>query len=55
MLRREGNVLGRQRHTLPPVGLDPGYSDTYLPTNVEYLRYDGAQSAWRPLCTVPEP
>jgi hypothetical protein len=54
MLRRDGNVLSRQRHTLPPVGLDPGYSDTYLPTKVEYLRYDGAQSAWRPLCAIPE-
>jgi hypothetical protein len=54
MLRRDGHVLGRQRHTLPPVGLDPGYSDSYLPTNVEYLRYEGAHSAWRPLCAIPE-
>jgi hypothetical protein len=54
MLRRDGNLLGRQRHTLPPVGPDPGYSDTYLPTKVEYLHYDGAQSAWRPLCAIPE-
>ncbi|MGA2830316.1 MAG: hypothetical protein ABSF03_29885, partial [Streptosporangiaceae bacterium] len=54
MLRRDGDLLSRQRHTLSPVGLDPGYSDTYLPTKVEYLHYDGAQSAWRPLCAIPE-
>lgn len=55
MLRRDGKVLSRQRHALPLVGLDPGYSDTYLPTNIEYLHYDGAQSAWRSLCAIPEP
>jgi hypothetical protein len=54
MLRRDGTLLNRQRHTLPPVGPDPGYSDTYLPTKVEFLHYDGVRSAWRPLCAVPE-
>jgi hypothetical protein len=54
MLRRDGIMLSRQRHALPAVGLDPEYSDTYLPTEVQYLRYDGAQSQWRSLCVIPE-
>ena len=53
MLRRGGALLDRQRHELPLVGLDPDYSDTYLPTSIEYLRYDGPRSAWQPLCAVP--
>lgn len=53
MLRRGGKIVGRQRRTLEPVGLDPHYSDTYLPTSVEYLRYDGTQSMWEPLCSIP--
>jgi hypothetical protein len=54
MVRRDGKVLQRRRHELQPVGLDPDYSDTYLPTNVEYLRYEGVGSAWAPLCSIPE-
>jgi len=52
MLRRGGALLDRQRHELPLVGLDPDYSDTYLPSGIEYLRYDGPRSAWQPLCAI---
>lgn len=54
MIRRDGKVLERQRHELLPVGLDPHYSDTYLPTKIEYLRYEGIDSSWEPLCDIPE-
>lgn len=54
MVRRDGMLLGRGRHELAPVGLDPHYSDTYLPAGIEYLRYDGLRSAWQPLCAIPE-
>jgi hypothetical protein len=54
MVQRGGKILGRQRYELQPVGLDPQYSDTYVPTNVEYLRYEGVESAWEPLCSIPE-
>lgn len=53
MIRRSGQLLERQRHELQPVGLDPHYSDTYLPTKVEYLHYQGIDSAWEPLCEIP--
>ena len=55
MTRRDGAITGRQRHDLPLLGLDPAYSDTYLPTKVEYLRYTGTESAWAPLCEIPKP
>lgn len=54
MVSRGGKILQRQRQELQPVGLDPQYSDTYLPTNVEYLHYEGVESAWVPLCSIPE-
>jgi len=54
MVRRDGKILQRQRHELQPVGLDPYYSDTYLPTKIEYLRYEGIDSTWEPLCDIPE-
>ncbi len=54
IVRRDGQILDRGRHELAPVGLDPGYSDTYLPTGIEYLEYDGLRSAWQPLCAIPE-
>ena len=53
MLRRGEKITERERRTLQPVGLDPFYSDTYLPTDVEYLRYDGAVSKWERLCSIP--
>jgi hypothetical protein len=54
MIRRDGKILERRRHELLPVGLDPHYSDTYLPTKIEYLRYEGIDSSWEPLCDIPE-
>jgi hypothetical protein len=39
----------RSRITLEPEGLDPHYSDTYLPVSVEYLSYDGDIPQWRKL------
>lgn len=53
MIMRGGKLLERQRHELQPVGLDPDYSDTYLPTKIEYLHYRGSGSAWEPLCGIP--
>lgn len=53
-IRREGLIVGRARQRLNPVGLDPLYSDTYMPTEVQYLRYVGANSAWETLCLIPE-
>jgi hypothetical protein len=53
MIRREDKVIERQRQELPRVGLDPYYSDTYLPTSIEYLHYVGTESSWEPLCSIP--
>jgi hypothetical protein len=39
MLRRGGELIGRRRRTLAPEGIDPYYSDTYVPVGVEYLAY----------------
>jgi hypothetical protein len=49
MLRRNGELTGRQRRTLPPEGIDPRYSDSYVPVGVEYLSYAGAAPSWRRL------
>lgn len=46
MLRRGGEVLPRQRRHMSPEGADPNYSDTYIPTAVEYLSYDAGEPRW---------
>ncbi|MFI7589209.1 hypothetical protein ACIB24_19260 [Spongisporangium articulatum] len=48
LLRRGGELTPRQVRALPPSGLDPQYSDGYVPTVVEYLSYgDGSPPTWR--------
>lgn len=54
MIRRGGQTLNRARQRLSPVGLDPHYSDTYVPTEVEYLSYTGTASKWDTLCRIPD-
>jgi hypothetical protein len=59
MLRRGGELTRRTRRRLEPEGIDPYYSDSYVPVGVEYLSYaaytDEPASAdlpiprWRPL------
>jgi hypothetical protein len=48
-LRRNGQLLPRERHRLPTEGGDPDYSDSYVPTVVEYLHYDDENPRWVPL------
>jgi hypothetical protein len=48
-LRRNGQLLPRERHRLPTEGGDPEYSDSYVPTVVEYLHYDDENPRWVPL------
>jgi hypothetical protein len=40
-LRRDGHLEPRQRRRMAPEGLDPHYSDSYVPTEVDVLAYDG--------------
>jgi hypothetical protein len=40
-LRRDGELQPRQRRRMAPEGLDPHYSDSYLPTEVDHLAYTG--------------
>jgi hypothetical protein len=49
MLRRGGELTERQLRTLPPEGIDPHYSDSYIPVGVEYLSYAGPTPEWRML------
>jgi hypothetical protein len=46
VLRRGGRLVPRERHHLPPEGGDPDYSDSYVPTVVEYLHYDDENPRW---------
>jgi hypothetical protein len=39
VLRRGGELTQRRRRRLAPEGIDPYYSDSYLPVGVEYLSY----------------
>ena len=48
-LRRDGRIVPRQRRRLAPEGLDPHYSDSYVPLEVEYLSYAGSEPVWAPL------
>ena len=38
-LRRDGVLQPRQRRRMAPEGLDPHYSDSYVPTEVDHLAY----------------
>jgi hypothetical protein len=49
ILRRGGELTPRQRRLLAPEGIDPDYSDSYVPVGIEYLHYDGERPSWRPL------
>ena len=60
VLRRDGTLQPRQRRRHPTEGLDPHYphySDTYIPTEVDYLAYDdpGAAPHWTPLGGLTPP
>jgi hypothetical protein len=49
-LRRDGEVVPRQRRRLAPEGLDPHYSDSYVPTDVDVLAYGtGDHPQWTTL------
>jgi len=50
-LRRDGKLQPRQRRREPTEGLDPHYSDSYLPTEVDCLAYDepGGTPKWTTL------
>jgi len=39
VLRRDGQLQPRQRRRMAPEGLDPHYSDSYIPTEVDVLAY----------------
>jgi hypothetical protein len=53
MLRRGGELTPRQRRALEPEGIDPHYSDSYVPVGIEYLSYPAADEhrlpEWRRL------
>ena len=49
-LRRDGALQSRQRRRMAPEGLDPHYSDSYVPTEVDLLAYDkGDHPQWTTL------
>jgi len=49
-LRRDGHLTERQRRRLAPEGLDPHYSDSYVPTEVDVLAYGtGDHPQWTTL------
>jgi hypothetical protein len=47
MLRRNGVLTPRSRRAMPPDGIDPRYSDSYVPVGVEYLCYADSVPQWR--------
>jgi hypothetical protein len=47
VLRRGGVLTPRTRRTLAPEGIDPHYSDSYVPVGVEYLSYAGSTPEWK--------
>jgi hypothetical protein len=49
VLRRGGELIPRTRRVLAPEGIDPHYSDSYIPVGVEYLSYAGRTPRWQPL------
>jgi hypothetical protein len=48
-LRRDGRIVPRQRRLMAREGLDPHYSDSYMPLDVEYLSYATGEPVWTPL------
>jgi hypothetical protein len=49
-LRRDGTLQPRQRRRMAPEGLDPHYSDSYVPTEVDHLAYgEGDNPKWTTL------
>jgi hypothetical protein len=50
-LRRDGTLQPRLRRRHPTEGLDPHYSDSYIPTEVDYLAYSepGGAPRWATL------
>ncbi|HEV2784233.1 MAG TPA: hypothetical protein VGX25_33015 [Actinophytocola sp.] len=54
VLRRSGRLLPRTRRLLEPEGLDLNYSDSYMPTAVEYLGYETGVPEWRTLGRIPD-
>jgi hypothetical protein len=49
VLRRDGGLTPRGPHRLPPEGLDPQYSDSLIPTEIEYLSYAQHAPRWEML------
>ncbi|MFJ4948851.1 hypothetical protein [Streptomyces sp. NPDC088760] len=47
IMRRDGALVPRQRHSLPAEGRDPHHSSSGTPTKVQYLDFRGAQPLWR--------
>jgi hypothetical protein len=48
VLRRDGVLTPRTLRTLAPEGIDPHYSDSYVPVGVEYLCYPGSHPQQAP-------
>jgi hypothetical protein len=46
VLRRDGRLTAREVRRLAPEGLDPRYSDSYIPVEVEYLGYADQTPRW---------
>jgi hypothetical protein len=44
VLRRDGQILPRQRRRMAPEGLDSHYSDSYVPTEIDILAYGTGES-----------
>lgn len=55
VLRRDGKLTPRGLRRLPPEGLDPRYSDSYIPVEIEYLSYASGQPRWETLGRLRDP
>jgi hypothetical protein len=55
VLRRDGALTDRGLHRLPTDGIDPAYSDSYVPVEVEYLSYAERQPRWSTLGRLSAP
>jgi hypothetical protein len=54
VLRRDGRLTAREVRRLAPEGLDPRYSDSYIPTEVEHLSYAEESPRWATLGRLAE-
>jgi len=54
VLRRDGKLTPRGLRRLPAEGLDPQYSDSYIPVEIEYLCYAGGAPRWATLGRLEE-